>query len=117
LRTGLGSWEKAVDSQTRLSGLIKALGVEMAEIKEFSATPVFRGGMPLFQSAMARAQACKRRLGAVGGRLKRLDANIRAQKLQKQKQAELQQARAAKAAGQKKQQTNPRRPQRPPRSP
>jgi hypothetical protein len=42
LRTGLGSWEKAVDSQNRLSGLIKALGVEMAETKEFSATPVFR---------------------------------------------------------------------------
>jgi hypothetical protein len=117
LRAGLGSWEKAVDSQNRLSGLIKELGVEMAEIKEWSATPVFRGGMPLLESAMSRAQACRRRLGAVGGRLKKLEANIQAQKLQKQRQAELQKARAAKAAGQKKAADKPAPPPKAPEKP
>jgi hypothetical protein len=91
-------WQKAVASQTNLTALIAQLQEEMRGIKDFSALPVFRGGMALLELSMRKTVNCMKRLGTVGNRLKRIEATLQAQRLQKQKQLGLQKAAAAKAA-------------------
>jgi hypothetical protein len=91
VKSGLGVWRDILDSQDRLTKSIQELQQEMDEINELSALPVFRGGMPLLESGVNRVQQCKKRIVAVGNRLKKLDANFQAKK-QKQKQFEAQRA-------------------------
>jgi hypothetical protein len=94
LNSALGVWRDTVDSQDRLSKSVENLQAEMNDIKEFSALPIFRAGLPLLESNIARVQACKKRIGAVGARLKRLDLSLQPYR-QKMKIKE-QQAKAAR---------------------
>jgi hypothetical protein len=76
LNSALGVWRETVDSQDRLSTAVDNLQAEMNDIKEFSALPIFRAGLPLLESNISRVQACKKRIAAVGARLKRVDLGL-----------------------------------------
>jgi hypothetical protein len=97
VRSGLGAWRGAVESQTKLAHSLEQMQQEMDEILELSALPVFRGGMPLLEAGVNRVQLCKKRVIAIGNRLKKLDTALQAKKQQKQRQLDAQKAAAARA--------------------
>jgi hypothetical protein len=101
VKSGLGVWRAAVESQTKLADSLAQMQEEMDEILELSALPVFRGGMPLLEAGVNRVQLCKKRVIAIGNRLKKLDANLQAKKQQKQRQLDAQKAVAARASPKK----------------
>jgi hypothetical protein len=76
LNAALGIWRDTVDSQDRLSKAVDQLQEEINDIKEFSALPIFRAGLPLLESNINRVQACKKRIASVGARLKRIDNGL-----------------------------------------
>jgi chromosome condensin MukBEF complex kleisin-like MukF subunit len=76
LTAALGVWRETVESQDRLSKAVDSLQAEMNDIKDFSALPIFRAGLPLLGKNISRVQACKKRIAAVGARLKRVDLNL-----------------------------------------
>jgi hypothetical protein len=94
VKSGLGVWRDTLESQDRLTKALADLQQEMDEINELSALPVFRGGLPLLEAGINRMQLCKKRVVAVGNRLKKLEANLQAKK---QRQRQLEAQRAAKA--------------------
>ena len=72
LNSAQGIWRDALDSQIKLTKCTDELQIGMKEIKQYSATPTWPNGMKLLQSSINRIQMCKRRIGAIGGRLNKI---------------------------------------------